>query len=88
MKLLLSLTLVMAAAKAEVTIDLAKAVFDEDLGQFCVMQKASFISKCHVHRAYRYRMSNKQILFLILVEESKPKTFFSVKYYSLERNSF
>ena len=58
MKLLLSLTLVMAAAKAEVTIDLAKAVFDEDLGQFCVMQKASFISKCHVHRVYRYRMSN------------------------------
>ena len=44
MKLLLSLTLVMAAAKAEVTIDLAEAVFDEDLGQFCVMQKASFIS--------------------------------------------
>merc|ERR1740129_1947736 len=29
----------MAAAKAEVTIDLAKAVFDEDMGQFCVMQK-------------------------------------------------
>ena len=51
MKLLLSLTLVMAAAKAEVTIDLAKAVFDEDLGQFCVMQKVSFINKCHVHRA-------------------------------------
>ena len=51
MKLLLSLTLVMAAAKAEVTIDLAKAVFDENLGQFCVMQKVSFINKCHVHRA-------------------------------------
>ena len=43
MKLLLSLTLVLAAAQADVTIDLAKAVFDEDLGQFCVMQKVLHI---------------------------------------------
>lgn len=39
MKHLLSLTMVLAAAQADVTIDLAKAVFDENLGQFCVMQK-------------------------------------------------
>lgn len=39
MKHLLSLTIVLAAAQADVTIDLAKAVFDENLGQFCVMQK-------------------------------------------------
>ena len=48
MKLLLSLSLVIAAAQADVTIDLAKAVFDEDLGQFCVLQKVIVIRKSHV----------------------------------------
>ena len=41
MRLLLSLILVLNAVLAEVTIDLAKAVFDEKLGQFCVMQKVT-----------------------------------------------
>ncbi len=51
MKLLLSLSLVIAAAQADVTIDLAKAVFDEDLGQFCVLQKVIIIMKSHVQTA-------------------------------------
>lgn len=41
MRLLLSLILILNAVLAEVTIDLAKAVFDEKLGQFCVMQKVT-----------------------------------------------
>ena len=53
MKLLFSITMVLAAAQADVTIDLAKAVFDEDLGQFCVMQK--------VHTTYAYVLSEKEM---------------------------
>ena len=38
----LLLVLVSRSCLAEVTIDLAKAVFDEDLEQFCVMQKVKY----------------------------------------------
>ena len=34
-----ALALLFALASAEVTIDLEQAEFDEQLGQFCVMQK-------------------------------------------------
>ena len=35
----LLLVLVSGSCLADVTIDLAKAVFDESVGQFCVMQR-------------------------------------------------
>ena len=44
----LLLVLVSGSCLADVTIDLAKAVFDEDLGQFCVLQKVIVIRKSHV----------------------------------------
>ena len=38
----LLLVLMSRSSLAEVTIDLAKAVFDEELEQFCVMQKVKY----------------------------------------------
>lgn len=63
MKLLLPLTLALGAAQADVTIDLAKAVYDEDLGQFCVMQK---VHKIHTWKSYSY-------LFILMPNNTNKK---------------
>ena len=45
---------------ADVTIDLAKAVFDENLGQFCVMQKVGLKRKLdNTHMRHYYRKTLK-----------------------------